>query len=93
MRTRLLLATATLLLGGTIALAAGRGSGLFHRLKELPPGLRADYRTREAELRAALLPTEEAVTTAGARRRARHAAPVAWGDAGTEDDDLAVMLT
>lgn len=46
-----------------------RRPALVHRLRALRTEFRAAYAAREAELRAALLPSEDAVGSARSRRR------------------------
>lgn len=58
------------------------GPGLLDRLRTLRTEFRAAYAAREAELRAALLPSEDAVDPA---RRGRHRRPDR--PAGPEDDE------
>ncbi|MFH5823248.1 hypothetical protein [Georgenia sp. AZ-5] len=71
----------------TLAVVVGRSPSLVARLRTLPEDFSAAYRQREAELRAALLPGDDAVVAASdsaaarATRRGRHAAD-------EETDDL-----
>jgi hypothetical protein len=48
----------------SVAVVAGRAPSLLDRLRSLPQDFTAAYREREAELRAALLPAEDAVAAA-----------------------------
>ncbi|KAE8763728.1 hypothetical protein [Georgenia thermotolerans] len=83
MRPRLLLAVTVGAVAVT-ALMVARAPGLRDRLRALPADFAAAFREREAELRAALLPDDDAVAAARtevARRRGRHAAD-------EESDDL-----
>jgi hypothetical protein len=49
------------LAGTAILLAAGRAPSVLDRLRSLPEDFAAAYRQREAELRAALIPDDDAV--------------------------------
>lgn len=84
MRPRLLLAVAAGAVAVTALAMVARAPGLRDRLRALPADFAAAYRERETELRAALLPDDDAVAAARAevaRRRGRHAAD-------EESDDL-----
>ncbi|WP_418606772.1 hypothetical protein [Georgenia sp. SUBG003] len=59
--------------GTAILLAAGRAPSVLDRLRALPQDFAAAYREREAELRAALLPDDDAVAAARADVAARRA--------------------
>lgn len=92
MRARTVVGVAALGIGlvavAGLALAADRAPSLLARLRRLPEELSAAYHAREAELRAALLPSEEdvaAARAARARTRGTHAAHRA--DAGFDEDD------
>ncbi|GAA1630399.1 hypothetical protein [Georgenia ruanii] len=81
MRPRVLLVVAAGAVAVT-ALTVARAPGLRDRLRALPADFAAAFREREAELRAALLPDDDAAArTEVARRRGRHAAD-------EESDDL-----
>ena len=78
----------------SVAMVAGRAPSLLDRLRSLPEDFAAAYREREAELRAALLPDDDAVaaaredvarTRAGGRHRGTSAAA---DDDATETDGL-----
>lgn len=93
MRARTVVGVAVLGIGlvavAGLALAADRAPSLLARLRRIPAEFSTAYHAREAELRTALLPSEEDVATArAARRRGAHAAHRA-DDGFDEDDALA----
>jgi hypothetical protein len=79
------------LAGTAILLAAGRAPSVLNRLRALPQDFAAAYRERETELRAALLPGDDAAAAARADVAARRgsgrgfgAVPAAWQAAPAE---------
>lgn len=67
------------LAGTAILLAAGRAPSVLDRLRSLPEDFAAAYRQREAELRAALIPDDDAVAAARADVAARRSASRGFG--------------
>ncbi|PFG37976.1 hypothetical protein ATJ97_0444 [Georgenia soli] len=67
------------LAGTAILLAAGRAPSVLERLRALPQDFTAAYREREAELRAALLPDDDAAAAARADVAARRASGRGFG--------------
>ena len=78
--------------GSVAVVMAVRAPSLLQRLRGLPAEFSAAYHEREAELRAALMPDEDAVAAARAEVARRRAAPAPTGWSATEDDDLASAL-
>ncbi|GAA4424325.1 hypothetical protein GCM10023169_20880 [Georgenia halophila] len=68
-------------------------SALLDRLRSLPRDFAAAYRERETELRAALLPDDDAVTDARAAVAARRAASARHSMYATNepDDDISAV--
>lgn len=101
MRARTVVGVAVLGVGlltvAGLTLAAGRAPSLLARLRSLPQDFSAAYHRREEELRAALLPSEEAVAAARAARASTgaHAADPsapARSSRFDEDDELSYTL-
>ncbi|MCK6209224.1 hypothetical protein KZX45_01525 [Georgenia sp. EYE_87] len=67
------------LAGTAILLAAGRAPSVLDRLRALPEDFAAAYRQREAELRAALIPDDDAVAAARADVAARRSSGRGFG--------------
>ncbi len=67
------------LAGTAILLAAGRAPSVLDRLRALPEDFAAAYRQREAELRAALIPDDDAVAAARADVVARRSTGRGFG--------------
>ncbi|WP_127127723.1 hypothetical protein [Georgenia sp. SYP-B2076] len=75
----------------TAAMVAGRAPSLLDRLRSLPEDFTTAFREREAELRAALLPGEDAVAAARedvARARAARHRGTAPGETDDATDEL-----
>jgi hypothetical protein len=82
MNPRILLGVGLLgvtLAGTAILLAAGRAPSFLDRLRNLPEDFAAAYRERESELRAALVPGDDAVAAARAEVAARRASGRGFG--------------